>query len=92
MSSVRLGLAGNAVPEPARRGTEQRGREADMTITSRGAVATTADQAETAGGAPATAESSVDTAALDAIVGDVADHAATWAMTDATTRRICSRR
>ena len=57
-----------------------------MTTTSRGAVAPTGDQLRTGTGAPAAAVAPVDTAALDAIVHEVADHAASWAKTDAATR------
>ena len=58
-----------------------------MTISSRGAVAPTADQVGTAaGGEPGTAVAAVDTAVLDAIVDDVADNAASWAKTDAAAR------
>jgi Aldehyde dehydrogenase family len=55
-----------------------------MTITSRGAVGPTSDPAASPGsGAPA---APLDTAALDQIVALVADHAASWAKTDAATR------
>ena len=57
-----------------------------MTTTSRGAVAATSDQARTGTGATATAVTAADTAALDAIVHEVADHAASWAKTDAAAR------
>ena len=63
-----------------------------MTITSRGAVAPTADQTQGAGGATAASAPSeaatapVDTDALDAVVTLVADHAPGWAKTDATAR------
>jgi len=57
-----------------------------MTTTSRGAVAPTGDQLRTGMGATAGAVAPVDTAALDAIVHEVADHAASWAKTDAATR------
>ena len=73
-------------PDPAGRGMERRRREADMTTTSRGAVAPTGDQLRTGTGATAGAVAPVDTAALDAIVHEVADHAASWAKTDAATR------
>jgi hypothetical protein len=62
-----------------------------MTITSRGAVAPTADQPHgtsgaTSGTGAANATAPVDTDALDAAVNLVADHAPGWAKTDAATR------
>ncbi|HXY26732.1 MAG TPA: hypothetical protein VEH82_00455, partial [Acidimicrobiales bacterium] len=55
-----------------------------MTITSRGAVPPTS---ETGGVAPQPpALSPADTSALDALVHDVADHAQSWARTDAAAR------
>src|SRR5580704_5805323 len=63
-----------------------------MTITSRGAVAPTADQAKgtrsrtTGSDAPAATTAPVDTEALDAVVTLVADHAPGWAKTDASAR------
>ncbi len=63
-----------------------------MTITSRGAVAPTADQqqeredAMDGSGVPVGATAPVDTDALDAVVTLVADHAPGWAKTDATAR------
>ena len=62
-----------------------------MTITSRGAVAPTADPSQSAGGAnagspPTAATAPVDTDALDAVVTLVADHAPGWAKTDAAQR------
>ena len=57
-----------------------------MTITSRGAVAPTADQAGTAGRRPGGCGRPLDTAALDAVVNQVADHASAWAKTDAAAR------
>lgn len=52
-----------------------------MTITSRGAVAPTGHRADAAGGADATPGASLDSAALDADVTLVADHAPGWAKT-----------
>ena len=46
-----------------------------MTITSRGAVAPTGDSRRAGAAATAEAAAPVDTAALDAIVHEVADHA-----------------
>ena len=62
-----------------------------MTITSRGAVAPTADQAsQTAGSDAATTPAApLDTDALDAAVTLVADHAPGWVKTDATARPNC---
>jgi acyl-CoA reductase-like NAD-dependent aldehyde dehydrogenase len=63
-----------------------------MTITSRGAVAPTADQSQTSngsatgGGPPSAATAPVDSGALDAVVTLVADHAPGWAKTDAAAR------
>ncbi len=57
-----------------------------MTITSRGAVAPTSEQAGTGTGASAGPLAPLDTTALDALVEDVAAHAASWAKTDATRR------
>ena len=57
-----------------------------MTIMSRGAVAPTSDRAGTGAGAPATATAPPDTSVLDATVNEVADHAGSWARTDATAR------
>ncbi len=57
-----------------------------MTITSRGAVAPTGDQAATPDGAAAAPAAPLDTPALDALVDEVADHAAAWARTDAGAR------
>ncbi len=88
-SAASLGTLGTgrvSSPDPTGRGMERRRREADMTTTSRGAVAPTGDQLRTGTGATARAVTPVDTAALDAIVHEVADHAASWAKTDAATR------
>ena len=57
-----------------------------MTITSRGAVSPTSDQAGTGVGGSAAAPPPPDTARLDAVVAGVADHAAPWARTDASAR------
>ena len=54
-----------------------------MTITSRGAVAPTSDQP---GPGASAADDPLDTAALDALVNDVAAHATSWAKTDAGAR------
>ena len=51
-----------------------------MTVTSRGAVAPTGEQA----GSKALAR--LDTAALDSVVNDVAAHATSWAKTEAAAR------
>ncbi|MGA2472053.1 MAG: aldehyde dehydrogenase family protein [Acidimicrobiales bacterium] len=57
-----------------------------MTMTSRGAVAPTSDQSGTGGGGSPRALAPLDVAALDALVNEVADHAASWAATDAAAR------
>jgi hypothetical protein len=57
-----------------------------MTITSRGAVAPTADDIGTPDGMPPTPPPPLDVAELDALVNEVADHAIVWAQTDATVR------
>jgi hypothetical protein len=57
-----------------------------MTITSRGAVAPTADQTAPEGAASTAAVVPPDTHALDALVDEVADHTASWARTDASAR------
>jgi Aldehyde dehydrogenase family len=57
-----------------------------MTITSRGAVAPTGDQAITGHAASSSPVAPLDPTALDAIVQSVADHAGTWAATDAAAR------
>jgi hypothetical protein len=57
-----------------------------MTSMSRGAVAPTSDQAGTPDGRTASPAAPLDTVALDAVVNEVADHAATWARTDAAAR------
>jgi hypothetical protein len=57
-----------------------------MTITSRGAVASTSDHTGTRAGAPANAVVPLDTAALDSIVNAVAANAMSWAGTDAAAR------
>jgi Aldehyde dehydrogenase family len=57
-----------------------------MTITSRGAVAPTSDQAATGHAASTTTTAVLDTAALEATVHEVADRAVAWATTDATAR------
>lgn len=57
-----------------------------MTITSRGAVAPTSGQAGTRTEAEGGGFDPADTTALDALVEDVAAHAAAWAKTDATRR------
>ena len=57
-----------------------------MTITSRGAVAPTGDRGETGGGGSPETLAPSDTAAIDALVDEVADHAAAWAATDAAAR------
>ncbi len=54
-----------------------------MTITSRGAVVPTSDQP---GPGASAADDPLDTAALDALVNDVAAHATSWAKTDAGAR------
>jgi len=56
-----------------------------MTITSRGAVGPTSDQVGARNGTAA-APPPLDTSALDGIVDDVADHAISWAKTDAAAR------
>ncbi|HEX4434707.1 MAG TPA: hypothetical protein VH012_07750 [Acidimicrobiales bacterium] len=57
-----------------------------MTITSRGAVAPTSDQAA-AGNATSTSTTTVfDATALDAVVHEVADHSVAWATTGAAAR------
>ena len=57
-----------------------------MTITSRGAVAPTSDRAGTGPAAAAAGDAPLDVRALSALVDDVADHAASWARTDAAAR------
>jgi aldehyde dehydrogenase family protein len=57
-----------------------------MTITSRGAVAPTSARTGTAGGGGGGGVAPLDTAALDAEVTLVADHAPGWAKTDAAAR------
>ena len=57
-----------------------------MTITSRGAVAPSSDRRETGSAASAAGAAALDTSALNAIVDDVADHAASWAEVDAAAR------
>ena len=57
-----------------------------MTITSRGAVAPTGDRAGTGPAATAAGAAPLDAGALSATVDDVADHAASWAKTDAAAR------
>jgi hypothetical protein len=58
-----------------------------MTITSRGAVAPTSDRAGTGNAARRRRRAApLDTAALSAIVDEVADHAVTWAETGAAAR------
>ena len=57
-----------------------------MTITSRGAVAPTSEQAGASTGASAGAAAPIDTTALDALVEDVSARATFWAKTDATRR------
>jgi acyl-CoA reductase-like NAD-dependent aldehyde dehydrogenase len=68
-------------------GSARRNGEEDMTITSRGAVAPTSDQAATGNGAPAPATAApLDSAALEVAVIAVADHAHTWAAAGADAR------
>ena len=57
-----------------------------MTSTSRGAVAPAGDRAGTGPAATAAGAASFDAGALSAIVDDVADHAVSWAKTDAAAR------
>jgi len=57
-----------------------------MTITSRGAVPPTSEPAGTGAGEPTAAPALPDASALDAIVEEVADHAASWARTAAAAR------
>ncbi len=57
-----------------------------MTITSRGAVAPTGDRTETGTAGSARGAGPLDTDALSTIVHEVADHAASWAKTDAAAR------
>jgi hypothetical protein len=57
-----------------------------MTITSRGAVASTSEQAGAGAGAPRSVVAPLDTTGLDALINDVAVHATSWAKTDAAAR------
>jgi hypothetical protein len=57
-----------------------------MTITSRGAVAPTSEQAGAGAGASRSVVAPLDTAAFDALVNDVAAHATSWAKTGAAAR------
>ena len=57
-----------------------------MTITSRGAVAPTGERAGTGNAAAAAGAAPPDTGALNAIVDEVADSAASWAQVDAAAR------
>jgi len=57
-----------------------------MSIASRGAIAPTGGQGAPTGGGSLVAAAPPDLAAIDALVDEVAEHAASWAMTDAAAR------